>query len=411
MEKARFKDQPSYAKRNYLLLVFLQLCRFFGDSFFYGFQYRYIKSLGFDGLKLGVLTALIPFMAVIGNIVISLFANTHKKRRIFIIVYSLTEPTAVLCFGLNRAFWYVMIFDIICNFMSNPFYSLLDTYTMIITGDVKKNYSSARVFGTVAYIFGILIGGYLISYIDYQYTFLIGALFMYLTFVFFMLLKFPKEENELIAQNERKSEDDKKSDYKELFTRDYILFMLGVVLILGSVWAGDNFYQQMTASYTAQEYAYSFDGALIAEVIGHLLCSRARNLKDFRRLIRLSALTLIIRCVVFAVPGMNKYVYLSLECLRGFTFSLCYGSVLFLLARILPFRLNSRGYFIMMALDQLVAAIVNLFGPSIVSAAGGNYMIPFLILAVFGLAAIILISFTKFSEKPLENKDDDLKRE
>ena len=397
MEASEKTEVSKTAKRNYVFLCLTVFMRFLGDSFFYGFLYRYIATRELGTVEMSLLTAMIPFMAVVGNLLISKISTKFRSRRRTIIVYSILEPLCIMIFGFRTEFAYILILDIICNLCSNPFYNTLDTFIIQVSNDAKKSYSSGRVFGTVSYIFGILIGGYLISYIDYPYTFLIGGALMMTTLIFFLQIRFPAEEISLIEKEEGGEKTDEKSQWKELANKDYILFAVAAALILGSIWGGDNFYQQMTKSYSSQEYAYSYDAAIVAEAVGHLICSRFKSMKALRRVLYLSAVFLLIRYGIFAIPNLNKYVYLSAESLRGFTFSFCVGANLNLLGHILSMKSRNKGYFLLVALDELIAAVINLLGPFVMQLTGNNYIFPFSVLAGNAAVAMILLSFVHFN--------------
>lgn len=409
MEASKSQAVSKTAKRNYVFMCLAVFMRFFGDSFFYSFLYRYIVTRSFDTGEKSLLTALIPFMAVIGNILISKIATTYKSRRRTIILYSIIEPLCIMVFGFREEFAYILVLDIICNLCSNPFYNTMDTFIIQVSNDAKKTYSSGRVFGTVSYIFGILIGGYLISYIEYKYTFLIGGALMMATLLFFLQVRFPPEEISLIEKEEGGEKSDEKEQWKELAHKDYILFAIAAALILGSIWGGDNFFSQLTQNYPSQEYAYSYDSAIVAEAVGHLICSRFKSLKALRRILYLSALFLVIRYTIFAIPNLNKYVYLSAEVLRGFTFSFCIGANLNLLGHILSMKSRNKGYFLLVALDELIAAVINLVGTLMADKMGKNYIFPFSVLAGNAVVAMILLSFVHFHEEKVGEEEASLK--
>jgi hypothetical protein len=60
-------------------------------------------------------------------------------------------------------------------------------------------------------------------------------------------------------------------------------------------------------------------------------------------------------------------------------------------------RLQYQGYFLMVVIDELIASVFNLAGPSIISIAGNSFTPIFAILASTSLIGFVLILITKFN--------------
>lgn len=380
-------------KKNYILLIIVALLRYLGDSFFYGFLTRYIKGLNLTDIRLGILTAVIPFMAIIGNFFIYKLGTNYKRRKYLYLTYSIIEPSLIMFFGFYDNFYYVLMLDIVCNFCSNAFYNIMDTYIVKITSDNNKPYSLGRVFGTVGYIIGIIVGGLLISAINYKYTFLIGGGLMLSSTIFFLFIRFPQKDVELMNQNNKASE-----TTRALFkNKKFIIYMIGAALILGSIWSGDNFFAQLTVKATSLEYSISFDSAIVLEAIVMVVCARFATINNYKKMTMIASLTLVIRYIVFSIPNLDYHVYLYLEILRGFSFGMFTSANIILIGQLTGKRLQYQGYFLMVVIDELIASVFNLAGPSIISIAGNSFTPIFVILASTSLIGFVLILITKFN--------------
>ena len=379
-------------KRNYRLLIGVSFVRFFGDALFYAFLTRYFASLHFNSFQLGALIGAIPAMAVLGNIVLSRFATNLRKNRIILISWTLIEGTFIALSGFVSSFWLILLFDCLVCFCSNSYYNLLDTFIVYITGKTEKSYSSVRVFGTIAYIVSTFLGGILIANITYKYSFLIGGCLMLLSALVFLFIKFDLDDL-------KKSELDSKQKpvrVRELFSnKNYVYYLLIIVLLLGVHWVSDNMYNLYTnyLNISDKTFGYFTSGSMIVEALTLVIATRFRTFKAFRNMITIAAVCIVLKLTIFAIPGLNNYVYLVTQLLRGVTFGLILASNLYFLTAIVEAKYVNKGFFIAVAADELFSALCSIVGPTLIEAT--SYTVVFSILAVFAALSLIFIYLVK----------------
>lgn len=382
-----FKGKVTDSKFNFIMLVIISFFRFWGDSYFYGYLARYLNTLGIDNVKLGILLSLIPFMAVIGNLFISKVGTSFKRSKIIIGVWTIIETAFIIASGFYTAFWFVVLFDIMCNLCSNSFYNIYDTFILPISKKAGKTYAFGRMFGTLAYIGGTFTGGLLIEAISYKYTFLIAGLMMLIGGILFYFLRFKDFEDDQKEKEENLNE----PKYREVFeNKTFLVYMIATSLFIGAHWAGDNCFALYTGylNVSSSDYGYSFGIAVVMEAVFLFLMSKVKKPASWKLLLISAAVASIVKDTLLAIPNLNTFVYLAAESLRGVTYGMILAANLNLMEHILGKRLLRKGFFITIVFDELLAATLDFFMPSIIEKT--SYTVMFTILICIISASLVM---------------------
>jgi PPP family 3-phenylpropionic acid transporter len=387
------------AKRNYYIFLVVTFFRFFGDAFFYSILVRYFDTLGYSSIKLGVLIFVIPFMAVIGNTVLSKIATSQKSNIIILLTWTVIESTFIMAFGFVHSYWAILIFDILCNFCSNSFYNLLDTFALKIVKKADKTYASARVFGTIAYVLSTFAVGTIIDSIGFKNVFLLGGGLMLLAGLLFLTIKFDK-----VGQDQEEMADEAYHvTYKELLkNKQFVFYMVFLTFCLGTYWAADNIYILYTGylGVTDKTFSYFNSAAEVTEVLTLLSCLAFKTIKAYKFFLYGAIVSIIARLIIFAIPGMNTYVYLSAELLRGVTYGMILAGNINFLSYILGKRYFSKGFFLAVAVEEMYAGILNLAGPTLASNISFTFV--FVLLAALTVISLVFLSLIKIKKPDIK---------
>ncbi|MBP5217255.1 MAG: MFS transporter, partial [Bacilli bacterium] len=298
-------------KSNYLLLIGTVFLRFFGDSLFYAFLARYLKTLPFLSWQLSVLTMAIPIMGMLGSAFLAFFGTTTRRRRhIYLGLFSL-ECLVVAFFGFRDEFWYVLLFDMIANFCTGPSFSIIDTFIVGATDRAKKTYASARRFGALGYIVGVIGGGYLISFLSDKWTFFIGGCLMLSASILFLVLRFDQKDEEMA-----RTPQEKPSFFRNfgslMHIKNYLLFLFAFSLAEGMYLATDTAFSLFTVDLGIEDhiYGYAFGAAIVVEFIIMLFFRKSFGQRKMKWALLLGAICQILRPALFAIPFDYPYVYL-----------------------------------------------------------------------------------------------------
>lgn len=380
--------EKSINERNLSILKIMFLFRFSADALFYNFLTRYFSSLGFSPLELGTLIAIIPFMSVVGNLSLSYLATSKKKNIMLLIFWTVLESSFVFSYGCVSGFVYVLIFDIVCCFCSNSFYNLLDTFAMDISSKVGKTYSSIRLYGSLAYVIGTALGGVVISNLSYKYDFMLSGALLLISGAIFLFIKFDKNElnNEF---NENKKE--KIKTFSLLKIKPYVFYMIFVVLMVGVNGSTDNLYSIFTTALKIPDdiFGYFSSATILMECFAIVLCTAFSKKLNYFKMMLIGTIALMLRLIIFSIPDMNSYAYLSTQLLRGITYGTYLSAHINIVLRLVGQRYLAKGIFVIAAVQQLFQAGINQVSPIISKST--SYSLSFVIL--LGVVYLSLIFF------------------
>lgn len=381
---------------NYIVLIIFSFLRFGGDALFYSYVVRFYRSFNFNDFSLGLLLSIIPFMAVLGNAFLSKFATSLKKNVIILKIWMLIEAVILMLTGFMNNFYILLVLAIISNFCNNSFYNLFDTFIVEITSKIGKTYASGRIFGTLSYIVFSFTGGFLISFFTYKYTFLLAGILFFLSFICFFFFRFDKDR-----LNKNSTE---VTTYKEVFSnKSFIFYFLFIILFYSSFLLTDTLFSLYSKDINISDSKFGmfFSLAVLIEALFlFLLGIKFSSNKFFKVSIFLSCLVLILRCLIFSIPNLNEYVYLSAELLRGVSYSLLLISNVNILICILGKSSYSKGLFICLSIVQLFQTLGAFFIPKLISFTSYTFAFSMII----GICLLSLV-FLSISFKLLKNQE------
>ncbi len=384
MEESLRKD-----KTNYLLLLGIVFLRFFGDSLFYAFLARYLKTLPFLSWQLSLLTMVIPIAGLLGSAFLTIFGTTAKRRRyIYLVLFSL-ECSVVAFFGFRDEFWFVLIFDAVANFCTGPSFSIIDTFIVGATNRAKKTYASARRFGTLGYIVGVFGGGYLISFLADRWTFFLAGCLMLTASILFLLLRVDRQD-EGLAKEESKV--NFLGSFRALMKiRNYLIFLFAFAFAEGMYLATDTAFSLYTVDLGIEDHLYglAFGAAIVVEFVIMLFFQKDFGRKKMVRALILGAFAQVLRPILFAIPFPNPYAYLFFDFLRGVTVGFFLAALIPFLREIVGEELLYSGFFFFVLLRYSLAAGMNFLVPQLAESVG--YTPVFLILAGGSLLGLLLL--------------------
>lgn len=410
------------------LLYFL---RYFSDGCVYGFLPCYFLLAFTDTLEVGILLASIPLSALLGNIIIGKLSK-NEKRNLFLLKIFLPIESCLICsIGfVNFSFALTLIFSIIGNFFSMSMYNLLDAIAGDINVEEHSKFSSMRCFGSLGYMFGALIIGFIVKAFQrlnissssaYGYGFIcilpIYLLLMSLTYwmkPYDLSLSHPETKNQSYS-------------YKDLFkNKNFVLYAIIIAFLIGGLLFADNIYTDYwnlgntednnpaslgmsTALYEAIEFITSL---IVAALISSSNLKAILSIGISASVLRFLGLGVCTYIDVKSVLGFGASsiaILMATNSLRGIVFG-CFASTFVpFLNEIVGIKLKTPGVFIVTMSYGLINGIGQLVfkyminGFKFVSGSSGHYPSFFLLAAIMTLLLLIL-PFIKFNKKVEEAK-------
>ncbi len=123
----------------------------------------YCYHLGFSGLNIGVLSAVRSVAMVIFPLIWGALADRLSARRPIYILCSFCSALIWMQFLFTVNFVPMLIITTLYGMFYAPIISFLEAFTMDILGEEKKSYGHIRVWGSISFIFVVLVLGKMID--------------------------------------------------------------------------------------------------------------------------------------------------------------------------------------------------------------------------------------------------------
>ena len=141
-------------KSQIIRLKVLFFIRYFGDSFFFSFLQLFLAYKGLSESNIGFINSLRPMLVLFMNPFFSFLSKDVNQNRKIMRIITIIEGILIAFITKFDSFVILTIFVSLISMLDSPFYSLLDGFSVSFTHENNKKYSSFRVLGSLAYVFG-----------------------------------------------------------------------------------------------------------------------------------------------------------------------------------------------------------------------------------------------------------------
>lgn len=388
-------------EKTYLFLKGYYFIRFIGDAFLYSLLYVYLSHIGLTSDKIGLISALAPFLALLGNILFQKLAtNLDVNRRLMIVMGFLEAFFAILFVILrtNELFFILMIIGGI-SLLNTPFYSLLDGYSGTYIEQEKKQFSSMRIMGTIAYLFSTLAAGFIVKLFSYEVLFALAGFFFFMTAILTFYLP---------HQNVTKNEKPLPPRTRIKINKNLTIYFIFNFLIFAPALVTDNFfgvYLSNVFSIESQVIGIITACALLVETLTFIFIIYKKNMfRNSAFALGFMGLTLGIRPVLiaFAAPQL---VLIILSTLRGLALGYYLVFNVRYLSRIVPLKDLTKALFtvsIFLTVGRILWSLLLGYGIH-----NFGYQPTYIVtVAFFFIALTIIVTYSSIinSEKYINNK-------
>lgn len=293
----------------YKLLSFV---RYLGDALFYPFFALYLKETGKTPTEIGFILSITPILSIIVN---PIYANLFKKAKnvkTVLGIITLIEALIIVLIGFSSNFYLVTTLTILLAISGSAHYGLMDSLINLFANQNKVNYSGIRMYGSIAYIIGTTLGGYLIKFINYQFCFIAGAVLFVVSAICYLMMKPLTEESSSKV-------DTKNISYFSLFrNKEFLIFFILYFLLMGTMFGTDAFYSVYLESLgiTSSQYGMVYSYFVLFEVATIIIVGKWFNKVKKEYLLLISCLCLSIRTFV-NYSSLPVLVIVSSSMFRG----------------------------------------------------------------------------------------------
>lgn len=373
--------------------------RYFGDAFFYPFMSMYFIYKGIGEEKLGIILAITPITTILVNPFWNYIVKDMKISRFVLKIMTLLEGLfIILMTQVNGMELYALLIGLIAFFCS-PFISIQDGYTSTFTNIQKIEYSSIRIYASIAYVIASAIAGFIIQYIGYTLPFIISGVFFGLTALIAIWIK-PIEKDVNIEKK-------KERDLKALFrNKNFFKYLIFYTLVIGAVRIGDSFFGVFLINKTSLSlsgYGLLYAAFVSVEVLTLRYLTLKGHLYKERNLMMLASLLFVIRFVTYAL-------YLPLEVMLLFTLlrGISWGTVIYTnikyLIKIVKLENITAAILIMTLAFSLFTGVGNFIFGKLINVIGYQWLY-FMAVCLIFVGFLVFVFFPSKTNENMESLD------
>lgn len=291
----------------YRLIFFL---RYLGDSFFLSFFSLYLLSLNIEGPRLGFILAILQATSIIFN---PLWGLITKNPRINLNIASwmvFFEALAIVVFWQFVTFEIIAIIVFCIGIVSTPYHSIQDGIIGSYCDEHSYDFATIRIFGSIAYVFATALGGFIITYLGFEFSFAITSVLYIIVFILWKTIKAPKlPEEEKIEKGSFKS---------VLSNKDFLIYVIAFIFGVGSLSVGDNYFGVFLDSREISIITIGLltSAIIFVEVMVVNIIIRKKINQNYRFLIITSLVFILLRNFTFSFDPSFTYI-LIFSILKG----------------------------------------------------------------------------------------------
>ena len=310
----------------YKLLTFL---RYLGDAFFYPFFSLYLKETNMVESRIGFILSISPIIAIIANPIYSYLCKDIIKTKKILNIITILEGIIIFIISFSTNFILISSLVFLMAIFGSCHYGLLDSLTTVYTTENKMSYSSVRVFGSISYILGTTIGGYIIKFLNFRWAFGFACLLFILCGLIYALIKpidldtdNSKDINNSIASDisDKNSKENRLIIFKNIKFLGFAIFYAFLMSVTTST---DHFFSLYLESrdVNSDEYGLVYSYFVLFEVITIFILTKSKLKLSTESMLIISSFSLAIRllCNCLYLPVI---VIIIVSSLRGIGYAI-----------------------------------------------------------------------------------------
>ena len=288
--------------------------KFMAEAMFIPFLALYYKSLGFSETTIGLFIAMPPLIGICLTPIYSIVCKNVKVAKMTFSIISIISLICMFLYFKLTDFTGLLTVIILFNIFHANNFGLLEAFSSVCAANNNTDYSKVRVYGSFAYVAGLILSGFLTRMNSYFFAICIagGLTLIAIIFSFFLHVT---PTNEVVE----------KRDLKALFkTRKYFIFIIFMALFIGTTNVADDFYStylKETKGFSNDTYGYLQASFIVVEGLVIIFLFSFRKKFKFRHLYFLAIFFPIIRyfCSALNAP---LYVIVLIGLTRGITWGI-----------------------------------------------------------------------------------------
>ncbi len=296
----------------------------------------YLNSLGFDAKSIGELMAILMGTKIIAPYLWSWIADHTGHCMKIIRIASICSTIAFLGVFINSDFWWLVVVMLLFSFFWNATLPQFEANTMNYLGEDTHKYSVVRLWGSLGFVFSVVIIGSLLDEFGYQLV----PVSIFILYVFIVVLSF------LVSDAPKKTHDLEQGSILKVIKQPHVIALL-LVCFLMQMSHGP--YYTFYSIYLKQfDYSSSTLGGLwalgvIAEIVLFMFMHKLMPRYGASALLKVALLLTTLRWVLIGAYVENLFIVIFAQCLHAASFGLFHAVAIELFHRNFTGKLQGRG--------------------------------------------------------------------
>jgi PPP family 3-phenylpropionic acid transporter len=364
--------------------------RYFGDALFYPFMSIYFISKGISSEQLGIILAITPIATILVNPLWNYLVKDSRISQIVMKVMTLIEGVLIIAVTQVSGFELYAIIIAIIAVLCSPFIAIQDGFSATFANEAKIEFSSLRIWASVAYVIATTVAGVVILYLGYDILFLVSGIFFLLTVVLAWWIKPLAKPQELEKKPKR--------NFKALMhNKEFFKYLVFYTIVVGSVRIGDSFfgvYMTDILGLSTMWWGLLYSAFVLVEVIVLRYLTLHGNQFEERKLFFFAILCFLLRFITYSLP-LPLPIVILMTMLRGLSWGIFIYTHIKYIIKIVRMENITMAILIVTLLYSIYTGIGNLLSGQLIEVYGYNV---FFILQT-ALIFLGLVSFLVFTPK------------
>lgn len=368
--------------KEFAILRILYFIRYFGDALFYSFFQIFLSYKGLSEGNIGMVASIAPITGIICNPFWNHLAkdvNSNKKIMKWI---TIIEGIFFLIFIPLDRLELICIITCLIAIVGSPFYTLMDGFASTYVEQNNIPYAKMRIMGSLAYVFGTILGGVFIESFDYKITIIIAAIiFILCSIIIHFLNPIPVLDNK----------ENTKKDYKAILkNKNFYLYALFYLFTVTISVQGDNFMSLfLTKDCGLSTSTYGIVGGIIIlfEVITMFIMSKIKYEGHEAKFLIFAGAMYFLRSFLLGFK-LPIFLIIAIVFLRGISWGCVLAIHIKYLIKLVGLKNITAAIFILAIFTSIFSFIAsNIFG-RVIETIGYNFT--YLIIGIICASATVL---------------------
>jgi PPP family 3-phenylpropionic acid transporter len=391
----RSKSKADISSPINLGLISLTYFFYFGQlGVFIPYVAVFLDGRGFTSQEIGSLLAIVTLTRVLGP---NMWANVADRTGRSADILRFGCLLGFLCFNaiyFTSSFWGITFSFGVMMLFWTAVLPQLEVITVNATKNQKGGYGAVRLWGSIGFVVLSLIVGSLLDYFTTEVIVICSSVALFALYIASLFIASPPVP---VKQEKQQS-----SNFKDVVSLPFVLFMISATLLQMSFGAYYNFFAlyMVDLGYSGKQTGVFISVGVVAEIIIFLVAARVIARFGVKWILLMSLLFTVVRWLTLAyLPAYLSAILLS-QTLHAFSFGLTHAASVFFLHHYFEQHFQSRAQALYVSIAFGIGGAVGSYWSGLTWLQGEGAQHTFIISAGLAFLGVLALLFFSDNKKP-----------